>query len=255
MAKVNPLSEACKFLDWDSDFFNLRIGRILESRLTPSSFDSIQAWSSENEIDCLYYVADADDIQSIRLAEDQGFRNVEIRITYEYSLHDWNPDTRIRRNPDVNLRTARSGDIPALVEMSTDSFKDSRWYFDSNFPEEKVRQYYPVWIKNSVDGYADFVLVAELDGNVSGYISGNRAGEASPGSLEIMAVRRDARGLGIGHELFSGGLDWLVRNGTKDILTNTQGRNITTNRMLIRLGLNIEKVQIFYHKWFIRPRS
>ena len=247
---MNSQIEHCQFLSWDSDFFGLRIGKITEGTLSPSVIDAILAWSSANKIDCLYYIADSDDIQSIRLAEENGFRNVEIRISYELSLDGWDPDTRKIRNPDVHLRIARSDDMQILIDMSTDSFVNSRWYFDPDFPKDKTRAYYPIWIKNSVNGFADFVLVAELKGQVLGYISGNRGKDGLEGTLEIMAVRPEARGLGIGHELFSGGLDWHVRNGTKNIVTNTQGRNITTNRMLIRLGLIIKDVQIYYHKWF-----
>jgi len=242
--------DPCNFLSWDSDFFGIRIGKITERKLSPSVINAIQEWSSANKIDCLYFIADSDDIQSIRLAEENFFRNVEIRISYELSLKGWDPDTRKVRNPDVQLRIARSDDIQALIDMSKDSFVNSRWYFDPDFPKEKTRAYYPVWIKNSVNGYADFVLVAELEGQVLGYISGNRGNDGLDGTLEIMAVRPEARGLGIGHELFSGGLDWHVRDGRKNIVTNTQGRNITTNRMLIRLGLIIKDVQIYYHKWF-----
>jgi RimJ/RimL family protein N-acetyltransferase len=242
--------DLCEFLSWDSDFFGFRIGRITARSLSPSALSAIRNWSSANKIDCLYYIADSDDIQSIRLAEENGFRNVEIRITYELSLDGWDPDTRKIRNPDVHLRNASAEDLPTLIDMSKDSFVNSRWYFDPNFPKNKTRAYYPVWIRNSINGYADFVLAAELGGNVLGYISGNRAKSGRDGTLEIMAVRPEARGLGIGHELISGGLDWHVRDEAKEIVTNTQGRNITTNRMLIRLGWIIKDVQIYYHKWF-----
>jgi len=242
--------DTCEFLSWDSDFFGFRIGRITARSLSPSVVGAIHDWSSANNIDCLYYIADSDDIQSIRLAEENGFRNVEIRITYELSLDNWDPDTRKKRNSDIHLRLASVQDLPELIDMSKDSFVNSRWYFDPNFPKSKTRAYYPVWIENSINGFADFVLAAELGGQVLGYISGNRGKDGLEGTLEIMAVRSEARGLGIGHELFSGGLDWHVRDGEKQIITNTQGRNITTNRMLIRLGLNIKDIQIYYHKWF-----
>lgn len=242
--------EPCKFLDWDSDFFGIRIAKVTEHRLSPSVLESIWDWNRTNNIHCLYYLADSDDAQSIRLAEENGFRNVEIRITYELSLEGWDPETRQVRNPDVHLRIATDEDVPALVELSTDSYRDSRWYFDPQFPQDKVRSYYPVWIENSVKGFADFVLVAELEGQVLGYISGNRAKNDQPGTLELMSVHPQARRHGIGHEVFSGGLDWHKRSGARMLVTNTQGRNITTNRLMIRLGLILKDIQIYYHKWF-----
>ena len=245
----------CELLSWDTEFFGVRIGRITERKLSPVVMNAIRNWSRQNDVNCLYYIADSDDIQSIRLAEENGFRNVEIRITYEYNLKDWDPETREIRNPDIHLRPARAGDLQVLIEMSTDSFRDSRWYFDPEFPEGKTRAYYPVWVENSLNGYTDYVLVAEHDGQVMGYITGNLQKDKTAGTIEIMAVRPEARGLGIGHELFSSSLDIQKLNGSEYIVTNTQGRNITTNRMLIRHGLNIKDIQIYYHKWFTSQGS
>jgi len=242
--------EPCKFLSWDSDFFGFRIGSISNSILNPELMVSINDWSSLNQIDCLYFLARADDVKSIRVAEDNNFHMVEIRVTYEGVLKDWNPETRPRTSEKLRVRPVHSGDIRFLQEIAGYSYPNSRWYFDPCFTEEKCQLYFQTWIKKSAEGGADFVLVAEVDGEILGYISGNKVKNKPEGVYELTAVRTDQRRHGIGHELFKSGLDWYVKAGVERVTVNTQGRNLGTHRMIQRHGFLPKSIHLYYHKWF-----
>ncbi len=252
---MNKTLAPCQFLTWDTDFFGQRIGRIETHRLDAGLLDSIYDWSEEHSINCLYFLADSDDPYTIRLAEDNNFRLVEIRLTFERSLKDWNPGTRPKSVDDVIIRTVHPEDIPILRSIARYSYVDSRFYFDKNFKEENWQIYYETWITKSCQGGADLVLVAEKEGEVVGYITGLIDKSTSEGIYELTGVRESTRRSGIGQELFRSGLDWYVRSGIESIWVATQGRNIPTQRMIERNGFISRSCQLYYHKWFQSPKS
>lgn len=243
--------EPCQFLQWDTDFFGRRIGRIRSSRLDAGLLEAIYAWSEQNHIDCLYFLANADDIETIRLAEDHAFRQVEVRLIMERSLKDWDPATRRRSAPDILIRDGRSTDIPAVQRIARESYPDSRFYFDRCFSEEKWQAYYATWVQKSFSGGAQIVLVAEKDDQVLGYITGLiDPNDPAKGRYELTGVDPAARMSGVGNELFRSGLDRYVQAGVEYIWLATQGRNVPTQRMVQRNGLVTHACQLYYHKWF-----
>src|SRR5580692_11543770 len=80
-----PLAESrpCSFLEWDSQFFGRRIGRVEGHRLDAELRSRISAWCLENAIDCLYFLADANDSQTVVCAEEWKAHFVDIRVTME----------------------------------------------------------------------------------------------------------------------------------------------------------------------------
>jgi len=243
-------TSVCQFLEWDTSFFGHRIARLNGNRLSAELCKTALDWCSARQIDCLYFLADSDDPNTIRLAEDQGFRLVEIRYTLERSLTDWDPNTRPCAADGVEIRPAQPSDIPIVQEIARTSYLDSRFYFDPHFAEEHWGQYYATWAKKSCEGGADLALIAEKDGVVAGYITGMVDPETRKGLYELTGVRTSMRRSGIGQELFRSGLDWYVRHGINYLAVVTQGRNIATQRMIQRHGFLSKSCQLYYHKWF-----
>lgn len=247
---MTPDNEFCRYLQWDSDFFGKRIAKVTEKQLTPGNYPAIRGWCLDNQIDCLFFLAETSDSESIRLAEDNNFRLVEVRVTLELLLKNQDRITQRWSNPEIQIRPANSGDRAALVAMSENSYTNSRWYFDPCFEQEKCDSYYQTWISNSLDGYADYVLVAEKNGEVLGYLSGDHSKKDKPATYDLLAVHEKARGLGIGPALAYSGVDYHAKMGTKKILAVTQGRNIVLSRLLMKVGFILKNVQLYYHKWF-----
>lgn len=244
-------TEPCQFLPWDTDFFRRRIGRINSTQLDDKLVESIYAWSENNHIECLYFMAEAEDIDTIRLAEDLGFRLVEIRLSMERSLKDWNPAARLRNSPGVIIRQGTATDIPRLQEIARHSYYDSRFYFDRCFSEENWSSYYATWVKKSFEGGAQIALVAEHQGQIIGYITGLiDKHDPTKGQYELTGVDPATRNLGAGNELFRSGLDEYVRSGVQYVWLATQGRNIATQRMVQRNGFVTRSCQLYFHKWF-----
>ena len=237
----------CLILDWDSGFFGRKIAQVAVNTLNVAQMEQIMTWCSIQKIDCLYFLSEADHAESVRLAEDNGFRLVDIRITLEKKLQD--VQTVQGQDPRYAVRMCRREDAPALRAIAKTSYHDSRFYYDSKFPRHLCDSLYETWIEKSCEGYADAVLVTEFERQPKGYISCHLLGEQK-GKIGLIGVAADSQGKGLGHVLIRESLRWFSQHGVEQVTVVTQGRNFTAQRLYEEFGFLTKSVQLWYHRWF-----
>ena len=76
-------SDICTYLEWDSAFFDGRIARANCVRLDQSKVSELLDWCGNHRIDCLYFLADSDDAETARIAQQNDFREVDVRLTLD----------------------------------------------------------------------------------------------------------------------------------------------------------------------------
>jgi dTDP-4-amino-4,6-dideoxy-D-galactose acyltransferase len=243
---VNPdlkQDRLCTLLDWDSEFFGARIARVESSRLTPESIEKIIGWSDENRIDCLYFLCAPDDDQSVIVAENAGFHLVDVRLELS---------ARASHQPasqKIAVRPFQESDLSELLGIAADVYTDSRFYYDRNFPREKVSALYREWISNSCRGYADAVLIAEHQKSVGGFITCHIE-QAILGRIGLVGVGDSARGLHLGSALVKSALNYFNERGVTEVRVVTQGRNIAAQRLYQANNFRTSSLHLWYHKWF-----
>lgn len=231
----------CEYLEWDSQFFGLRIARQTGSRLTRDGVAGATRWCKANAIDCLYFLADSGDAQTVRLAQAHGFQLVNVRVTLGR--------TSGHPGPAPAVRPFQPADAPELRRIARVSHRDSRFYYDARFPQWQCDALYETWIERSFNGWADSVLVAECEGVPAGYVSCHLA-PPSGGSIGLIAVSRHYRRRGLGRQLVDASLEYFGRNGVQHATVVTQGRNIDSQRLYHCCGFLTQSVQLWYHCWF-----
>jgi dTDP-4-amino-4,6-dideoxy-D-galactose acyltransferase len=237
----------CQFLDWDSNFFGIRVARVNVNRLNKCSIIAIDDWCCDNKIDCLYFLADADDGDTIRLAEDDGYHLVDIRVIFK--RHVEGSQGRIGKCINYVIRPSVSTDIPTLRSIAKVSFRITRFYYDANFPTELCDALYETWIEKSCTRNDETVLVAENQDNPIGFISCKLVNQ-NQGEIGLVGVRPDWQGKGLGLELINEALFWFSGKGVSQVKVITQGRNSQAQRLYQRCGFLTDTIQIWYHKWF-----
>jgi dTDP-4-amino-4,6-dideoxy-D-galactose acyltransferase len=233
----------CQFLEWDSAFFGFPIARVTASRMSHGDCRQVLDWCAAERIRCLYLLAAADDAATIRAAEDHGFHLTDMRVTL--SCHTGRVAESLA---PVAVRRARKEDLLALAAIAASSHTDSRFYFDPGFPRERCDALYVAWITNSFHGYAQMVLVAELDHRAAGYITCHW--EGATGRIGLIAVADWARGRGGGRSLVRASQSLFHAEGLQEVTVVTQGRNLTSQRMYQRCGFQTRSVELWYHRWF-----
>jgi len=222
--------EAPQMLEWDSNFWGVRIARVD----TPDVDD----WARANGVACAYLLVPSQDPFAAQRAEEHGFRCVDVRVELDAQTNRSGQPVR-EHTPD---------DLERLAAIARHNHADTRFYADPNFPREGCDRLYDTWIRNSCAGWADAVLVAENDGAPAGYVSvHDRRGV---GSIGLIGVDPETRGRGVGESLVRGALDWCARNGLERCTVVTQGRNIGGQRVFQRCGFRTSSVALWFHKWW-----
>lgn len=241
------VSNLCQYLSWDSEFFGRRIARARISRLDSESVQEILGWCRVQQIDCLYLLADANDPVTVRLAEDNHFRLVDIRMSLERGIE--NAPVLNNRAFQGVIRPNAPDDVSALRAIAKASYRLTRFYYDPNFPSSRVDALYETWIEKSCNGYADVVLVADVEGQIAGYISCHLLNQGD-GKIGLVGVGSNWQGIGLGQALVNASLHWLADLGITRVTVVTQGRNYRAQRLYERCGFLTKSVQLWYHHWF-----
>lgn len=234
----------CEYLEWDSTFFGLRIGRVFVNLLKPETRDQILEWGRQERIDCLYFLADSNDAETVRLAQEAQFVYVDSRVTLNCAL-----TPSLDRSRPESIRAVRPGDIPVLKRIAQKNHHDSRFYFDGHFRTEDCDRLYETWIEKSCNGYADSVLIAEAGEEPVGYITCDLKPERK-GQIGLLGVASERRGAGIGQGLIKASLGWFADQGVERVDVVTQGRNTGAQRAYQKCGFMTASVQLWFHRWF-----
>jgi dTDP-4-amino-4,6-dideoxy-D-galactose acyltransferase len=252
--------------------------------LSPEALARIGSWAAGEAIECLYFLADAGDPETVRLAEAGGFGLVDVRVTLErrrprrprqppsaHGLAVVTSDSERHHQqamppvadsvsgaplpPAVQIRAALPADIPELRRIAAASHHDSRFYHDPHFERRRCDELYAVWIEKSCADPAGKVLVAEAASQgleqrqaVAGYITAATA-PAGGGQIGLFAVDAAAQGIGVGGQLVSAALEWLDEQGADPVTVVTQGRNVRAQRIYQRFGMLTRSVELWYHRW------
>ena len=240
-------TSTCEYLEWDSSFFNLRIGRIRGNHLTTERVAAALDWANRGRINCLYFLAESDDPLTVALAEAAAFHLVDIRVTLDQPLAAIVGAQTATDTPAV--RFSRSDDVAALRAIAAVSHRDTRFYYDPGFPPSCCDAFYEMWIDRSCRGYADSVLIADFNGRPSGYLSCHLSTEGK-GSIGLLAVASHAQGRGLGRQLLNAALRYFRDNRMNRSTVVTQGRNCNSQRFYQDCGFRTLSTQLWYHRWF-----
>ena len=235
----------CESLKWDTDFFGFKVARITRKAVNSSDMEQILHWAHRNSIRVLYFAVGTAEMQTIRLAEANSFRLVDVRITLDQNLDQ---NTHALTEDQKEVRICQAEDIPLLRAIARESHHDTRFYQDPNFPRELCDLLYETWIEKSCKGYADAVLVAETGNGLAGYLSCHLLGDGQ-GKIGLMAIAKRSQGMGVGTKIVRGCLAWFSSRGVRRVSVVTQGRNYQAQRLYQKLGFRTAAIDLWYHKW------
>src|SRR5438105_1144959 len=132
-------AEICEYLEWDSTFFGIRIGRFTGETMTEDQASAALRWCESNRIACLYLLTGSNDAPTVAAAHSNGFEFVDIRVTLECEQSAESGAT----SPAV--RPFRTSDGVRLSEIASVSHYDSRFYYDSRFPRDRSDALFATW--------------------------------------------------------------------------------------------------------------
>lgn len=247
-----------KHLEWDSDIFGFKIGRLKNIKAGGNEKKAgalikriIEDCRKEHyrHITCRVGVSD---FTLLRALEKNGFNIADVQITL--STGD-KPKKRDVPGRGLIVAKASEKDLGMLKVLTRDAFTDTRIVRDPNYPRDKVDKFYYEWVKNSVYNKRQIVFLAKEKGAsapVGFVICGISDGI---GFIDLISVRRSARGRGAGSVLAGTAMNWFSEN-SRGAEVRTQVSNIAAIRTFMRCGFTqftegrALSAGISLHYWF-----
>ncbi len=234
-----------KPLDWDTAFFGIQSARITICRTNATELAGILSSAKSWGALVVHFLIDSDHDESVRAAEQAGFHLVDMRTTLIWSDQPPVPQPA----SEVIVRDHCDADIPVLEEIARTSYHDTRYYYDTRYPQERSNAMYGAWIVQSCRGKAARVVVAEKHGQPLGYVTCHVADDRTIGQIGLVGIHAGARGKGLGRALIQEAQRWFASQNIGSVSVVTQARNIGAIRLYQRCGFLTSKLQLWYHKW------
>ncbi len=249
-----PATDPCDTLTWDTEFFQCRIGRVRGDTLTQEQAARIDGWSRDNRIECLYFLARADDPATISNAEANGFGLVDIRVSFERKVVGSQGMAVAEQSLPATIRGFRGDDLAALQGLARMVHTRTRFFTDPRFPRAMAEALYSTWITIECEGRAQKVFVAASAADQPlGYVSCRFDPARKAGEIGLLGVHTEARGRSLAKNLILTALDWFRAQGSEVVTVVTQGTNVPAQRLYQRHGFLLRDLQLWYHKWYATP--
>ncbi len=227
-------------LQWDSDFFGLRIGRAdLQTKA-----DALELRAMYEELKRQYdllYIFDANAVEF----EADGAQLVDEKILYS------KPCEPRKQYAEVSLYQGASPSDD-LYRLALVSGGYSRFKLDNRLPKGSYERLYNRWIENACpkEGMNKQILLFKDEYNMArGMITIDHQGEL--GHIGLVAVDTDVQHQGIGGKIMSTLDGYLFEHGIKTIEVPTQKNNSDACRWYEKNGFAIQSVTPIYHWWLM----
>jgi dTDP-4-amino-4,6-dideoxy-D-galactose acyltransferase len=237
--------DLCRLLDFDSEFFGFRIGRLSHDLPGSAEFNRAISWCGERGVRCLYFLCPSTSLEGALAAARAGFELIDLRVAFLAKLNEATPPTAF----ETPTRRARPEELQVLREIAGTELRETRFWTDRRFPRDRAAELYRLWIEKDLLRSDGFIFVTEASGQVTGFASGMVLG-GGRAKLSLIAVRSDARGQGLGQALVRRVMEQARETGAKEIETVTQGRSASALRLYESQGFRIESISIWFHRWF-----
>lgn len=255
-------------LPWDTSLFGRKMGAIKQILVQPGHANKEQITNSlvteavqrakDQKFEFVLGKVSTDDITSLHALEKNNFRLMDTLLNYVYDpvKHPFTELTQPVLLGGATIRLATLEDEEQLRQVSGLAFKHyfGRYHSDENIPRQKANQVYEEWISSSLHGYADFIVIAEIEGRIAAFtIWRNPTREESDsnlavGHMSLVGVHPDYFGMGFFYTVMYEGMRRLITR-VKCMESATHINNYPAQRGFAKVGWRIYGAQHAFHLW------
>jgi ribosomal protein S18 acetylase RimI-like enzyme len=251
-ASGSPRPVELRRLEWDSEFFGTRMGEIVVQK--PIRANLAQTFSDElaedlakalavaraEEYSHVILRAEAGDFEPVWAAEHVGMRLVDIGVDSSFRL----AEGAIAAADALAVRGATEGETAAIADLAAEAFIYSRFHADPFFSSEQVIAFHRQWATNLCLGLAHAVLIAELGGEIAGFVTCAISGDQ--GRIPLLTTKEGYRQRGVGSGLVLAALQWFRSQGAKLVNVKTQAHNYPALHLYHRVGFLPARTDLTY---------
>lgn len=231
-------------LNWDSDFFERRIGRLLiddETEFVPAKFIEEAKESYD-----LIYVFSIEKMLSFNKVKAANLDMVDIIITMSVPFSK----TNYSKNGYEFRTSLTKEELIGCYEIAEQTSVVSRFYTDALIGEEKTKALYRKWIDNSINhSFSDGLFLEKDENKVIGIHLIKTLAEKNTGMFTLTGLNTNYKGKGLGRKLWEQSYAyWADIGGIEIIKSPFSFQNKESLNFHLKMGFNkIEETKYIYH--------
>jgi ribosomal protein S18 acetylase RimI-like enzyme len=243
--------------DWDSRILGRKIGRLsLYVPRPDASIDSLLqnvCLAAESMgFEALFGRVDMEQIRTLQVVLRNGALLGGALITLGKNLRREETIPRLSTIPrsDLTFTDAKADDGAELEKITSMAYTLSHYHNDPNIPWGRAEMIYQEWIKNSLHGFADIVLVARLNQEIVGYatVQLKTISDKAYACIDLLTTKESLRGRRIGSSLVLEAIKRTV-DKTDTVIVGTQVSNLPALRLYQRLMFMPIMIEGTFHIW------
>lgn len=227
-------------LKWDTEFFGRRTGRVFANGL---NLDEILEEAEKADYDTVYVLYDGMKPEA-GLCESRGLYLSDIQIFVSLKFEK----EKYRGKYFEKLNELEAYDFEDAMEIVRSTAVVSRFFNDSRYEKEKIREMYGYWLKNALNGtFSDGIFVERVNGRIGGVVIVKTDEKAA---LTLMGVNPEMKRHGLGRKLLEQVLSyWADMDREFDrIYSVFSMNNLESFRYHMKTGFTrIEDYRYVYH--------
>ena len=231
----------------ESDRFGVSFARLTDPVHDREAAEALLQEADGQGTDVISARVDADDLPTVRMLEDGGFRIMDTLVYYQRDLPA--PDLAMT-GPEIIPGSAEH--VPACAQIAARAFSGylGHYHADPRLDAEAADLAYVDWTSRLLTESADgqIALCAVIDGQVSGFLIGVRRGEAAS-EIVLNAVDPGVEGQGCYGALLRRYLRHAGGRGDRQVVISTQLQNYRVQRAWRREGFHLFGSFHTLHRW------
>ncbi len=244
---MNSVSSDVFISDIDRERFGVKTARVVG--LTADRLLSILDFCTREEVILLIARCNLADLEAAQAMEREGFLLMDTLVYYNFDL------TRRAVPADngvVQVRPIRPDEEDKMITVARESFRGyfGHYHADQRLDKYKCDEAYADWARKAfASRQSENFLVGEIKGRVTSF-GVLRMNNADEGEMFLGGILPDFQGQGIYHSFLCQGMKWCLSKNAKKMIISTQLKNISVQKVLIKIGFEICRGYYTYHKWF-----
>ncbi len=228
-----------RYLEWDSLFFEQKIGFFEIPVLTQESLENLLKEKLGQHYDLIYLSIVKTDADAEKFLIKNNIPVIDRKVTYVVK--------EITKPEQLNdfVKPYHGILSDKLLQLAFLSGHESRFKKDPVL-SNKFEALYKQWIEKSISGeMANVVLVACVDDDIKGFVTVKK--KNSDGQIGLIAVAPSCQGQNMGSKLIMAAHDWYYKNNITSASVVTQQNNIAACRLYEKMGYIKESTKLIYH--------
>lgn len=256
---------------WDSRIIGRRIGTVKHLAVTsddPAGVKILRELISEllhtlakRGTQCVVCKVQSSELAAIHVLEQSGFLLMDTLLDFVFDFSR-TPIEKIRfpqRDGQLTIRRAEATDLPVIIDINEKSFGNyfGRYHSDPQIPASTATRIYTEWVRSAFQGWADWILVAELDDQIAAYGLWRKAvGTEEKNCLKVAhydlaAIDPKFRGRGLWTALMHDGM-LIARDFAQYLIGPVHVSNYPVQHLLQKFDWSTTGVRHSFHKWLDR---